>query len=167
MIDMVFSAITPSMGNLNVSESLEHKRRAFDRVHFFSAWLFGWMSICLFCLYNPFITLWLGADYLFPMNIVALIVANFYVYCMRTPVCTTKNAMGLFWNDRYKPIAEVVINLVASILLAQQIGIAGVLIGTLISTVAMPLWVEPLVLSRHGLERPVRIYFGRYLLILS
>ena len=166
-IDMVFSAITPSMGNLTSSEPLEHKRLAFDRVNFFSAWLFGWMCICLWWLYNPFIALWLGESYLFPGEIVGLIVANFYVYCMRIPVCTTKNAMGLFWNDRYKPIAEAIINLVSSIVLAQWIGIAGVLLGTLISTVAAPLWVEPLVLSRYGLERPVRIYFMRYALYLA
>ena len=166
-IDMVFSAITPSMGNLTASEPLAHKRLAFDRVNFFAAWLFGWMCICLFWLYNPFIALWLGEDYLFPMEIVALIVVNFYVYCMRIPVCTTKDAMGLFWIDRYKPLAEAVINLVASILLALRIGIAGVLLGTLISTVAAPLWVEPLVLSRYGLERPVGIYFKFYGLYLA
>lgn len=166
-IDMVFSSITPSMGNLTASEPLAHKRLAFDRVNFFAAWLFGWMCICLFWLYNPFITLWLGEDYLFPVEIVALIVVNFYVYCMRIPVCTTKDAMGLFWIDRYKPIAEAIINLTASILLALRIGIAGVLLGTLISTVAAPLWIEPLVLSRYGLERPVRIYFKSYGLYLA
>lgn len=166
-IDMVFSSITPSMGNLTASEPLAHKRMAFDRVNFFAAWLFGWMCICLFWLYNPFIALWLGEDYLFPMEIVALIVVNFYVYCMRIPVCTTKDAMGLFWIDRYKPLVEAAINLAASILLARRIGIAGVLLGTLISTVAAPLWVEPLVLSRYGLERPVRIYFKSYFLYLA
>ena len=167
VIDMLFSAITAGMGNLNASETAEKKRQAFRHVNFFSAWLFGWMSICLLWLYNPFIQLWLGADYLFPMEIVVLIVANFYLYCMRIPVGTTKNAMGLFWNDRYKPIAEVAVNLVASVLLAQRMGIAGVLLGTVLSTLLVPFWIEPLVLYRWGLEQRVREYFLRYLLYLG
>ena len=167
VIDMLFSAITAGMGNLNASETAEKKRQAFRHVNFFSAWLFGWMSICLLWLYNPFIQLWLGADYLFPMEIVVLIVANFYLYCMRIPVGTTKNAMGLFWNDRYKPIAEVAVNLVASVLLAQRMGIAGVLLGTVLSTLLVPFWIEPLVLYRWGLEQRVGEYFLRYLLYLG
>ena len=54
---------------------------------------------------------------------VFVIVLNFYMYCMRIPVNNTKEAMGLFWNDRYKPIAEVLINLGASILLGRTMGI--------------------------------------------
>lgn len=166
-VDMLFGAITPTFGNVNASESLEHKRTVFFRINFFSGWLFGWMSICLLWLYNPFISLWLGEAYLFPMPVVALIVANFYLYCMRLPVGTAKNAMGLFWNDRYKPIAEVILNLIISVVLAQRIGIAGVLAGTVLSTVAVPLWIEPLVLYRHGLELPVHRYFAQYAVFLG
>ena len=167
VIDMLFSAITASMGNLNASESIEHKREAFRHVHFLSAWLFGWMSICLLWLYNPFIELWLGEEYLFPMEVVLLIVVNFYLYCMRIPVSTTKNAMGLFWYDRYTPLPEVAVNLAVSVLLAQQIGIAGVLLGTVVSTLVVPFWVEPWVLFRKGLLQPVGRFFLRYLLYFS
>ena len=167
VIDMLFSAITAGLGNLNASEAVERKRLAFRHVNFFSAWLFGWMSICLLWLYNPFIELWLGAGYLFPMEIVALIVFNFYLSCMRIPVGAAKNAMGLFWNDRYKPVAEVAVNLIASVLLARHMGIAGVLLGTTLSTVLVPFWIEPLVLYRRGLEQGAGEYFLRYLLYLA
>lgn len=167
VIDMLFSAITASMGNLNASETVERKRLAFRHVNFFSAWLFGWMSICLLWLYNPFIRLWLGEAYLFPMKIVVLIAANFYLYCMRIPVSTTKNAMGLFWNDRYKPIAEVAANLILSVLLARHMGIAGILLGTVLSTLLVPFWIEPLVLYRWGLEQGAGEYFLHYLLYLG
>ena len=113
-------------------------------------------------LYNPFIELWLGKDYLLSDVTVFVIVLNFYMYCMRIPVNNTKEAMGLFWNDRYKPIAEVLINLGASILLGRTMGILGVLLGTLISTATVPFWVEPYVLYRHGLKKKVRQYYLYY-----
>ena len=84
---------------------------------------------------------------------------------MRVPVANTKSVMGLFWDERYKSIFEALVNLAVSAALAQRWGIAGVLAGTLVSTVSMPFWIEPLGLYRHGLEQPPGEYFARYFFI--
>ena len=55
-----------------------------------------------------------------------MIVLNFYLNGMRQNVLAFRNALGLFWNDRYKPIIESAINLVVSIMLAKKYGIVGV-----------------------------------------
>lgn len=163
MINALFNAITPALGNLNATESLEERRIAFRRLNFFSAWLFGWMSICLLWLFDPFICIWLSEDYLLPGPVVALIVVNFYINCMRIPVANTKSTMGLFWDERYKSIFEPPCNLIISIILAKRFGIFGILAGTLISMAALPFWIEPLGLYRHGLKESVRGYFLWYL----
>ena len=167
IIFLVFNGITSSLGNLNACETRERKIEAFYQLYFFSAWLFGCICICLLHLYNPFILLWLGKEYLFPFPVVFLIVINFYVYCMRMPVCNMKEVMGLFWNDRYKPVIEAGVNLVVSVILAKRMGITGVLIGTLISTVTVPFWVEPFVLFRSGLKEKLRYYFEKYIWYLA
>ncbi|MFQ9801542.1 MAG: hypothetical protein ACLR23_24475 [Clostridia bacterium] len=70
--------------------------------------------------------------------------------------------MGLFWYDRYKPIAEVILNLVASILLAKPFGISGVFAGTVVSTLLTSFWIEPYILYRRGFpSKPLRHYFYR------
>lgn len=171
LLNMVISALSnavmPALGKLSATAAVEEKRTAFRRLNFCAAWLFGWMSICLLCLYDPFIGLWLGEGYLLPPETVALIVANFYVTSMRVPVANTKSVMGLFWDERYKSVLEALVNLAVSAALAQRWGIAGVLAGTLVSTVSMPLWIEPLGLYRHGLEQPPGEYFARYFFYLA
>ena len=162
MIGALFDVITPALGNLAATETLEGRQEAFRRLDFFSSWLFGWMSICLFCLYDPFIDLWLGGGYLLPAPAVLLIVVNFYVTSMRTPVIDTKNVLGLFWDDRYKSIVEAAFNLVVSVLLARRWGVEGIMAGTLLSTLAFPFWCEPLVLYHRGLHMPVGEYFKGY-----
>ena len=82
---------------------------------------------------------------------------------MRQPVLTTRDALGIFWYDRHKPIVESVINLVASIPLAIYMGVEGVLLGTLISTVKTSLWVEPYVLYKHGFNKKSTTYFVKYI----
>ena len=74
----------------------------------------------------------------------------------------TKGSMGLYWQDRYKPLVGGIINLVVSILLALKWGVIGILIGTLVSMVSTNLWVEPLVLFKSGLHCSVGRYFKRY-----
>ncbi len=125
MINALFHAVTPVMGRLNATETEEKRQMAFRYLNFFSAWLFGWMSICLFWLYDPFIDIWLGDGYLLPRSVVWLIVLIFYVNSVRIPVANTRSVMGLFWDDRFKSVLEALLNLGLSVLLAQRWGILG------------------------------------------
>lgn len=159
---LLFTALIASVGNLNATESDESKREVFWRINFFSQWLFGFCGVSLFCLLNPFIRIWAGEGYLFSLPTVFIISLNFFVYGLRQPVSMTKSSMGLYWQDRYKPLAEGLINLVVSILLAYKWGVAGILLGTLISSVTTNLWVEPLVLFKNGLHSRVGAYFKSY-----
>lgn len=162
VINAIFFAITPTIGSLSVTGFDETKREAFRRLFFLSAWVFGWMNICLFWLYDPFIRLWLGPGYLLPRPAVQLLVVNFYMVCMLAPAVRTKNAMGLFWADRYKALPEAALNLLFSVALTRRWGITGVIAGTVLSMAAVSFWVDPLVLCRCGLGLRLREYFSRY-----
>lgn len=160
---LLFQSVTASIGNLGAeTEDTVRKEQVFRVLNFIGAWTYGFCSICLFVLYNPFISLWLGEAYLFDWKTVAVIVINFYMLGMRQPVLTERDALGIFWHDRYKPLFESVINLVASIPLALYFGIVGVLLGTLISTITTSFWVEPYVLYKYGFHKNCLSYFGQY-----
>lgn len=161
-VKIMFGAITASIGNVGATEPNHIKKKIFNRVNFLSMWLFGFSSICLFCLLTPFITVWIGSEYCFPFVVEFAICLKFFIYGMRQPVIVTKNAFGLYWQDRYKAIAEAAINLIASILLGVHFGVFGILMGTIISSLTTNLWVEPLVLYREGLHAPVSGYFRDY-----
>ena len=160
---VVFQSITASVGNLGATEDNERVQYIFDKIDFIGFWIYSFASIALINLFNPFITLWLGTEFIFPQNVVFLIVLNFYIQGQRSSVLTFRDALGLFWNDRYKPIAESLINLIVSIYLVLRLGVIGVLLGTIISTLTTSLWIEPLVLHRYGFNSKVVPYFVNYL----
>ena len=164
---IVFQSVSASFGNLNALASDERKLEIFQVINFAGAWIFGFCSVCLIVLINPFISLWLGDKYLFPTTTVILFVTSFYLSGMRQAALTVRDAMGLFWYDRYKPIFEVIINFIASILLGQTFGVNGILGGTVISTVTTCFWIEPFVLYRYGLHVPLRSFFIRYSIYTS
>ena len=161
---MIFRAMTASIGNLCAAEDTAHAQAVFWRVDLLTRWIYGFSAVCLVVLFNPFISLWLGADYLFSMPVVLLIVLSFYMTGMRQSVLTFREAMGLYWYDRHKPLFESAINLAVSILLAKPFGIVGIFIGTVVSTLSTCTWIEPYVLFRHGFGAPVGKYFVRYAL---
>lgn len=157
-----FSALTASIGNLGVTGDTRQVLIVFRRINFGGSWLYGFSAVCLAVLLNPFIELWLGADYLFSQGIVCLIAVNFYVTGMRQATMTFREAEGLYWYDRYKAIAESIVNLVISAILAVPFGVAGIFIGTFISTMTTCFWIEPLVLFKYAFRASVKPFFRDY-----
>ena len=161
---MQFSqAIVPSIGNLVALTSKEKSKEIYDRLDLLNFIIYGFCTVCFFTLLNPFIEIWIGKDYLFSMGLVCVIVLNFYLNGMRQNVLTFRNALGLFWNDRYKPIIESAINLVVSIVLAKKYGIVGIFLGTLISTITTSVWIEPYVLFKNYFKEGFVKYCFKYL----
>lgn len=164
IVSQIFSSMTASIGNYNVSESDEKKVKLFYTIFLMNFEIYSFCSICLFVLFNPFIKLWLGDDYVMSQTIVLIVVLNNYLQGVRKTVLSFKDASGLFQNDKYKALVEAAINLIVSIVLVKYWGIAGVFVGTTISFVSTCLWVEPLVLFKFGLKASLAEYFKIYTL---
>lgn len=164
---LFFQSIAASIGNLGATEESDKKIFIFKCLDLFGFWVYGFAAICLVCLANPFINLWLGREYMFPTATVLFIVASYYFTGRRESVLAFKDAMGLYWQDRYKPLFEAAISLVASIILAQKMGVQGVILGAIISTMTTCFWVEPFIVYRYGFKIPVRSYFARYALFTA
>lgn len=158
-----FESITASIGNLMVLEESGKKIKAFKITEFITALQ---ASICfcgLYVLFNPFVELWVGKEYLFSEVVVTAMAFSFYLTYMRKAVLMFRDACGLYWNDRYKPLAESVINLAASIYLTVHYGVIGVVVGGVISTLLTCFWVEPYVLFNNGIDIKLKDYFIDYL----
>lgn len=162
IIMMFFTSVTASVGNLNAESNAEKSKEVFDKMFFLDMCFYGISASCIYNLANDFIRLWIGEDYLLSAGIVIMIVINYYMSGMRQTCQTYNTTLGLFWNDRFKPWVEAIINLVSSIVLIRYCGFMGVLLGTLISTVTTSFWVEPYILYKHGFKMKLMDYFIRY-----
>ena len=167
----VCSAISASLGNFFVEKTKEEGYMLFERVEFMNSWLYGSASVFLFVLLNPFITIWLGNEYIFDGYIVAAIVLNFFVQGYMNTLWTFRSTLGLFSQGWIRPIIVSIVNIIASIVLGIKFGIFGVLFATFIARASVNLWYDPWVIHKYGLKRSVRpffkMYFFRILQILS
>lgn len=158
----IFNAATASLGNMIATETFDKRYIIFKRYNFLGFWVYGWTGICLFVLLNPFVELWLGKEFLVDDLTLVLVMLNYYLVGMRVTIGNVKMAAGLYSHDQWAPIIQAAINLVVSIFGAIHLGLSGVFLGTVISSLSVPCWYRPVVVYKHAFNKPVSEYFTKY-----
>jgi O-antigen/teichoic acid export membrane protein len=156
-----------SVGNLIAKESKEKSYAVFNVMYFINFWVYSASAIFLYNIVEPFITWWLGREYLLDSFTLIMILANFYVTGMRASVLIFKNKSGIFVQDKYMPLAEAAINLGSSLILVKYLGLPGIFLGTLISTLSIAFWNVPRLVFKLLFQLPVRHYFKKYALFAA
>lgn len=137
LFGQVIRVITPSVGNMLVKESAEKSFEIFKRVRFLNFWIATFSGISLLVVMNSFITVWIGSKYLLATCVLIVLVLNYYAKSMRSCHMIFKEAAGIYYEDRYIPLLESVLNIVASLILLKYFGLAGIFMGTIISSLAL------------------------------
>lgn len=162
-VSIPFSAITSSIGNLTATDKTQEYK--IYQMLFFINYLFAsFTSICLYFLFNPFISIWIGKQYILANAAVFFVVFNYYMTTMRKSTELFYNANGLFWYSRYKSLVEAMINLIVSVILAYKLGILGILIGTSVSSVCTSVLYDVYILYRFGFNKSSQEYMHKYIL---
>lgn len=168
LLGQLFAGLSASIGNLVATQDKKRVHDIYRRLDLASYIAVGYCTVAMAVLFEPFIRMFFGEDFLLPRMTVGLLLAQFYLSGMRRTIQLFRDAMGTFWYDRYKPVAEVILNMAISLALVGRYGIAGVIAGTVISLLVVPFWIEPYVFFRYGMHeddnRQFFGYFGRYLL---
>lgn len=163
----IMGSITASIGNIISIESKEKQEDIFYNTFFVSFLLYGFSSVCLMILINPFISLWLGKNYILHELIVFIIVLNFYIYGMQSTVWAYRSTMGLFIYGKFRPLVSGIMNIVVSIILGKYLGLLGVLLGTTITRILTNIWYDPIIIFKYGFKKSVKSYYLKYLKYLA
>lgn len=155
-----YSAIRAGIGNSLYLESKERNYYNFRQLCFMNSWLLGWCSICLLCLYQSFIELWLGKEMMIETySTIILFVLYFYIQQYRQIVLTYKDAAGLWKEDMIKPYMESIINLGVNIILVSIVGLNGIILSTIIAitVIAIP-WETTIVFKVIFQKKSIEYY---------
>lgn len=162
LIAPIISGLESSIGNLIATESEEKSYEIFKVTYLINFWVYSLSVIALWNLMEPFISWWIGPEYLIDKLTVIVILVNLYINGLRSSIGTFKTKAGLFTQDKYMPLIEAVINLGVSIVLVRYLGLAGIFIGTTISTLSIVFWNVPRIAYKHVFKRNVLEYFILY-----
>jgi O-antigen/teichoic acid export membrane protein len=162
-LGIAYSSMTAGLGNSLQTESFDTNYLNFEKFSFINSWLVGWCTVCLVCLYQPFMTLWVGQKLMFPFYVVLELGLYFYIYQIRKIPVVYKDAAGIWWEDRFRPYVCMVVNLVLNIILVQIIGISGIILSTVFSLFISIPW-ENYTIFKYVFHRSSKNYYAKMFL---
>ena len=160
---LFFNNLISSLGNLIVVENEEKKYDIYKKMDFIGFVMYSFCSVVLLNVFNDFISLWIGKNYCLDYLTVVAIVISFYMTGLRVAPATIKSASGMYDIDKFTPLIQSGVNLIVSIILVQYIGVLGVVLGTIISSIVLPSWQRPYIVYKYILNKPFRIYISNYI----
>lgn len=133
LIGVIFYACTAGVGNSIVTETKQKNLQDFNKFTMIICWLAGFCSVCMLCIYQPFMELWVGKDLMLSFSAVICFVTYFFVRQLNSLYTLYKDASGMWHEDRLRPLAASLTNLILNLILVQFIGIYGILISTVVA----------------------------------
>ena len=146
------------VGNLIAEGNKKNIKKVFWELLSVRYFIGATIAFCIYMLINPFITLWLGEQYLLSNTVLILIVANVLISYTRGGVMQFLYGYGLF-KDVWAPIAEVVLNLGTACLAGYYWGLPGVLLGGIVSQLLIVNIWKPYFLFHEGFKESVWLYW--------
>ena len=136
-LEIILTGSVAGIGNSLVTETKEKNYTDFRKLTFMFCWISGLCCCMLMCLYQPFMTLWVGKDLLLPMSVVVSFVIYLYVYEINRVTNVYKDAAGIWHEDRFRPLVASIVNIVLNALTIRWIGFFGVIFSTVIATLGV------------------------------
>ena len=163
ILNTMINSVVSSVGNLVHSESTT----VADTVKFLKKYQFIAFSLIYFAslgyllFIHPFMTIWLGENFSFNRTVEILIVLHFFLTFYRRPILTLISVYGLSYEQNKKVIVEILLNISLSLyfLAILDLGVSGILLGTICSTVLTCTWYEPYSAFKYGLKASSKDFF--------
>ncbi|MBO5468877.1 MAG: polysaccharide biosynthesis protein [Lachnospiraceae bacterium] len=168
---IIMSSCTAGIGNSLVTESMEKNYSDFRKLNLFITWIAGICVCCFLNIYQPFMILWAGEEYLLSFGCVILMCLYFYLYVTNHLMATYKDAAGIWHEDRFRPLCASMFNLALNLLMVRYIGIFAIILSTVLSyiLVNMPWLIHNLfkVVFKRNKNDFVRYYLKNIAIITS
>ena len=155
LVMVIFDSIRPSVGNSMVTESLEKNYRDFNRISSLFVWISGFCAISMICLFQPFMRIWVGEEYLLSTATVIMFGVYFFGWKMLDVLVLYQDAAGMWWYSKARPYVVSVLNILGDIILVHIFGLDGVVFATLFTSVCMSYpWLLGVLFKRYFKGKP-------------
>ncbi len=157
-----FNGIVASFGNLLNTESKEKVYSNFNVLYFINFLIYSFFTVSFFNMVTPFVSIWTGENTTFPILISISIAGYLYMYGIRQSLLMVKVGAGIYNPDKYFAVLEAIVTLVLSLILVRKMGVAGVMLGNMISMFLIPFWTQPYLVYKIVFNQKLKDYYFKY-----
>lgn len=132
LLSVLATSVLGGIGNSMQLNSVESNYEEFKEYDFAYMWMSGFCTVCLICLYQPFMNIWAGEGNLFAFSTVILLCLYFYIMRMGDIRGLYMQAAGLWTKNKKYAIIEAVFNLGLNYILGSLFGVNGIIGATIL-----------------------------------
>jgi len=172
IINLVFSSIQASIGNLNVKADSKKKYETYQLLNLISFWLFAIATIGIFYVAEDIIVAMTGSkNFILDKSILFVGAVNFYIQGGMTVNTMFRETTGIFKITKYSMLICTILNIIFSIIFGNKFGLFGILFATLFARLLTNVWYEPYLLYKKIFKKKPSTYYieliSRILLIIG
>lgn len=166
VIVLFFTPLTAVIGHLCVKSNKKDIKDYFIFFYLFNFAIGIVFYLGYYATIDDLILICFGENLELEWTIPFVITINYFVQFLRQSMNVFRDATGVFYYDRYKPLVEGVLNVILSIILVQYIGVVGVIVATIATNLLVCNIIEPHVLYKYSFDsKPTKYYIANYSLI--
>lgn len=132
IIQILESSLVAGVGNSITVDSVDKNHDVFLKCTFILQWIVGWCSICVLCLEQQFMELWVGKEYMLGDTMVILCALYLFVCCISIIRSIYTQALGMWWSLRHLSLIDIFVNIGLNYFLGKNLGVYGILLATII-----------------------------------
>lgn len=164
LMNIFHNALLHSVGVASAEKSDEEKFNLFKRILLLNTFIIGSVSTCLGVLWNDFIVLWIGEEYLLNNFIFISLLIHFSWYLFIAPLWIFRDANGLFKNVKFVLVVNGILNIVFSFILGSYVGIAGVFLGAVFADICTSFWYDSNLVFKKVFKKKNAIFYQIHIL---
>lgn len=135
IMTVIYSACYVGIGNSIIVETKEKNFNDLKKFTLIISWIVGFCTVCLFCLFQPFMQVWVGKELQLDFLIMSCLCLSFYIGEINHLLNIYKDAAGLWRQDLYRPIVTALAKLLLNLILVHFWGINGVILSSVFSNI--------------------------------
>lgn len=165
IITQVINSVAGSIGNYIVQKEKSESKRLFFNLQFINFLMVSMAFLGILFLSDDVITWWLGSKYIIDKWDVFLIALSFYVMNYRIVGWNFISVYGLAKYMKLFSTTEMLANVVFTLIFLTmfKLKLAGVILGTVCSTILTVAWQDPYVIFHHAFDSSVKEYTLKYI----
>lgn len=157
-VNILSDGFSAGVGNLLAEGNEKNIMKVFWEMTAVRFFILGIIIFSLIMFVQAFISCWLGQEYLLSNLIVYLLILHIFFYLQNATVQIFIGASGLY-GDVWAAWTELALNIIITLLFAPTYGIAGILLGKIVSIGFIGLFWKPYYLFSHGFHKSVWVFW--------
>lgn len=161
-VQLLEGSMVAGVGNSLVAESVKKNYIDFKKFTFMLAWIVGFCSICILCMTQTFMRIWVGDELLYNNFMPVLCAAYFFVTNISMIRSIYTQAAGMWWELRILSLVDVFVNLFLNIILGYFLGAYGILFASFLDVLLVSIpWTTYFLFKGYFGEKYYMQYMGQ------